>query len=148
MTELLESIEFWHWWVLATVLIAIEVFAPTTLFLWMGISAGAVGLVVFAFRDIAWEFQVLLFAVLSVVNVVAWRFYRRLRPAHTEDPLLNRRAEQCVGRLVTLDEPIVNGEGKVKLDGILWKVGGEDFGVGTRVKVVGVDGVTLRVEEA
>jgi len=41
--EWLEHIEFWQWWVLAALLMAIEVFAPTTLFLWTGIAAAAVG---------------------------------------------------------------------------------------------------------
>ena len=39
MNGILDSIEFWHWWVLAALLIAVEVFAPTTVFLWTGISA-------------------------------------------------------------------------------------------------------------
>lgn len=146
--EWLEQIEFWHWWVLAAVLMAVEVFAPTTLFLWMGISAGAVGLLVLVANDIGWEIQILLFAVISVVSVVAWRQYARLHPASSDDPLLNRRAEQCVGRLFSLEEPIVNGRGRVKVDGVFWKIEGDDLEAGNRVKVVGADGVILKVEEA
>lgn len=146
--EWLEQIEFWHWWVLAAVLMAVEVFAPTTLFLWMGISAGAVGLLVLVANDIGWEIQILLFAVISVVSVVAWRQYARLHPASSDDPLLNRRAEQCVGRLFSLEEPIVNGWGRVKVDGVFWKIEGDDLEAGNRVKVVGADGVILKVEEA
>ena len=144
--EWLEQIEFWHWWVLAAVLMAVEVFAPTTLFLWMGISAGAVGLLVLVANDIGWEIQILLFAVISVVSVVAWRQYARLHPASSDDPLLNRRAEQCVGRLFSLEEPIVNGRGRVKVDGVFWKIEGDDLEAGNRVKVVGTDGVILKVE--
>ena len=140
------QIEFWHWWVLAAVLMAVEVFAPTTLFLWMGISAGAVGLLVLVANDIGWEIQILLFAVISVVSVVAWRQYARLHPASSDDPLLNRRAEQCVGRLFSLEEPIVNGRGRVKVDGVFWKIEGDDLEAGNRVKVVGTDGVILKVE--
>ena len=146
--EWLEQIEFWHWWVLAAVLMAVEVFAPTTLFLWMGISAGAVGLLVLVANDIGWEIQILLFAVISVVSVVAWRQYARLHPASSDDPLLNRRAEQCVGRLFSLEEPIANGRGRVKVDGVFWKIEGDDLEAGNRVKVVGADGVILKVEEA
>ena len=146
--EWLEQIEFWHWWVLAAVLMAVEVFAPTTLFLWMGISAGAVGLLVLVANDIGWEIQILLFAIISVVSVVAWRQYARLHPASSDDPLLNRRAEQCVGRLFSLEEPIVNGRGRVKVDGVFWKIEGDDLEAGNRVKVVGADGVILKVEEA
>ena len=146
--EWLEQIEFWHWWVLAALLMAVEVFAPTTLFLWTGISAAAVGFVVLFARGIGWEVQVLLFAVLSVASVLGWRHYARLRPATSDDPLLNRRAEQCVGRLYTLEEPIVNGRGRVKVDGVFWKIEGDDLEAGNRVKVVGADGVILKVEGA
>ena len=146
MIELLARIEFWHWWVVAALLMAIEVFAPTTVFLWTGISAATVGLVLLAADGIGWQSQVILFAVLSVVSVIAWRYYMRLRPIRSEDPLLNRRAEQCVGRVCTLEEPIINGQGKVKIGGILWKIEGEDLDAGARVRVVGVDGAVLKVE--
>ena len=62
--------------------------------------------------------------------------------------MLNRRAEQCVGRLYTLEEPIVNGRGRVKVDGVFWKIEGDDLEAGNRVKVVGADGVILKVEGA
>ena len=54
MNEILNGIEFWHWWVLAALLMAIEVFAPTTVFLWTGISAATVGFVVLAADGIGW----------------------------------------------------------------------------------------------
>ena len=146
--EWLEQIEFWHWWVLAVLLMAVEVFAPTTLFLWTGISAAAVGFIVLFARGIGWEVQVLLFAVLSVASVLGWRQYARLRPATSDDPLLSRRGEQRIGRLFSLEEPIVNGRGRVKVDGIFWKIEGDDLEAGNRVKVVGTDGVILKVEEA
>ncbi len=147
MMDWLDHIEFWHWWVLAALLMAVEVFAPTTLFLWTGIAAAAVGLVVLVAGGIAWEIQVLLFTVLYVVSVVAWRHYRRLHPTESEAPLLNRRAEQCVGRLATLKQPIVDGRGKIDLEGATWTIQGEDLEPGARVKVVGVDGVILNIEK-
>ena len=143
-----EHVEFWHWWVLGALLMAVEVFAPTTLFLWTGISAGIVGLIVLVAEDIGWESQVLLFAVLSVVSVVAWRYTARFRPVRSEQPWLNRRAEQYIGREFTLEKPIVNGQGKVNVDDTSWKIAGEDLPAGNRVKVVGVDGVVLQVEQA
>lgn len=148
MNGILDSIEFWHWWVLAALLIAVEVFAPTTVFLWTGISAIAVGLVVLVAGGIGLEIQVFLFAVLSVASVFAWRYYARWRPTVSEDPLLNRRAEQCVGRLVVLQAPVVNGQGAISVDGTTWKVEGQDIAAGVRVKVVGADGAILKVEEA
>ena len=44
MAELLAGLEFWHWLVLGVVLATIEIFAPGVFFLWLGISAGIVGI--------------------------------------------------------------------------------------------------------
>jgi hypothetical protein len=84
--------------------------------------------------------------VLSVISIVIWRRYFRTRPDETDQPTLNRRGEQYVGRLFTLTEPVVNGEGKITVDDSTWKIHGEDCPAGTRVAVTGVEGTILKVE--
>jgi hypothetical protein len=140
------DIVFWHWWVGAIVLLGIEILAPGTWFLWMAIAAAIVGLVLFALPDMAWQWQVLLFAVLAVVSLVAWRAYQRRHPSPTDEPALNRRGEQYIGRVFTLDEAIVNGTGKIRVDDTTWKVGGGDRPHGSKVRVTGVAGTVLTVE--
>ena len=44
----------------------------------------------------------------------------------------------------TIEEPIVNGMGKIKVDDSTWRVNGSDQPAGTTVKVVSVDGSTLQ----
>jgi hypothetical protein len=144
--ELLERIEFWHWWVFAALLIAVEVFAPSTVFLWPAVAAAIVGFALLAIDGMGWQYQVLLFAALTVISIVAWRAYARTRPLQTDDPTLNRRAEQHVDRVVTLKEPIVDGRGKILLDGITWTVAGEDLDASAQVRIVGTDGAILKVE--
>jgi len=145
--ELLGEIEFWHWWVAAVALIIIEALAPGAIFLWLGVSAAVVGAVLLAAPALAWEYQVLIFAALSVGTVIGWRVYHKRHPTETDLPTLNRRGEQYVGRVITLDDAIVNRVGKVRLDDTSWKVEGEDLPAGAQVKVTGVDGVVLKVEE-
>ncbi|GIT25636.1 MAG: hypothetical protein CM1200mP41_16800 [Gammaproteobacteria bacterium] len=41
----------WTWWIIAVVLIILEVSAPGTFFLWMGVSAGVVGVGLFWFQN-------------------------------------------------------------------------------------------------
>ena len=144
---MLGPIAFWHWWILAAILIGIEVFAPTTLFLWTGVAAAAVGFLVLIAPGLGWEYQVLVFAVVSVASVLAHRQYARRHPVRSDSPNLNRRAQQYVGRTFTLEDPIVNGQGKIKVDDSTWKIEGTDMGAGRRVKVIGVDGTILKVEE-
>ena len=143
-----EEIEFWHWWVAAVVLIVVEVFAPGTVALWTAVSAAAVGLLLLAVPEMTWQIQFLLFAVLSVVTVVGWRAYQLRYPTVSDQPTLNRRGEQYVGRVFTLSEAIVNGTGKIHVDDTMWKVEGADLPEGTQVRVTGVDGTLLTVEPA
>ncbi len=146
MAELGIPLQFWHWLVLAVLLTIIEVFAPGTFFVWMGVSAALVGLLLWLIPELAWELQVLGFALLSVTSVVIWRYVQKRHPIQTEQPLLNRRGEQYVGRVFTLQEPIVNGQGKIRVDDSIWKVQGEDCDAGTRVVVSSADGVVLMVD--
>ena len=120
--------------------------APGAFFLWMGASAGIVGLMLLAMPSLQIETQVFWFAALSVVTVLAWRRYHEKHPTETEQPLLNRRGQQYVGRVFTLVEPIVNGQGKIYVDDTTWKIHGADCDAGSSVKVIGVDGVVLNVE--
>jgi membrane protein implicated in regulation of membrane protease activity len=148
LTALFALAKFWHWWIFAALLLIVEVTAPGAFFLWMGVSAGVTGLVLLVFPSMGWEYQFLIFALFSVVSIVAWRRYLKSRPIETDEPTLNRRGEQYVGRTLTLAEPIVNGIGKVRLADTIWKIEGVDLPEGTRVTVTGVDGTILKVEPA
>jgi len=144
--EWLQEASYWHWWVLGVLLIILEILSPAIFFLWMGISAGVVGLLVLLIPTLGWETQILLFATFSVASIVVWRHYLKLHPIQSDQPQLNRRGEQYVGRRFTLDEPIVNGQGKIRVDDTTWKITGADCQAGTKVKVTGVSGVLLEVE--
>lgn len=139
------QLDFWHWWVIGLVLIVLEVFLPGTFFLWMGIAAGVVGLLLFIAPGMGWEYQLLVFALLSVGSILFWRAWLKKHPTETDQPALNRRGEQYVGRTFTLQVPVVNGSGKIRVDDSTWKIQGPDCAAGTRVKVTGVNGVILEV---
>jgi len=147
MMEWLDQVVFWHWWMLAGLLLILELTAPAFFFLWLGIAAAAVGLILLVFPSIPLETQLVLFSIASVVSVIAWRKYRESRPLKTDQPNLNRRGHQYIGRVFTLDDPITNGEGKVTVDDSTWRVKGPDLPAGTPIKVTGVDGVIFTVEK-
>jgi len=137
---------FWHWWIAAAVLLTIEILAPTFYALWLAISAALTGVVMFFFPELAWQSQLFIFAVLSVLSTVAFRNYYRKNPIKTDEPLLNRRGEQYVGRVITLKAPIVDGQGKVQIDDSTWKVEGPDCAEGTKIKIISVNNVVFTVE--
>lgn len=144
--EWLESAVYWHWLVLGVILVILEVFSPGAFFLWMGIAAGAVGLILLASPGLEWEYQILLFAVFSLASIAIWRMILKRHPTQTDEPRLNRRGEQYIGRVFTLQEPVVNGLGKIRVDDSSWKIEGPDCAEGTKVRVIDVDGVVLKVE--
>jgi len=143
----INDIIYWHWLILAVVLIILEILMPGgAYFLWMGVSAAIVGGAMFVFPQMPILVQVLIFAVLSVITVVMYKSYRKKNPLVTDEPALNRRGEQYIGRSFTLKEPIVNGEGKIIVDDTTWKITGRDIDAGETVRVVAVEGSTLVVE--
>lgn len=146
--EWLNNVVFWHWWILAGVLLILELTSPMFFFLWLGFAAIAVGLLLLVFPGISLEAQLVLFGILSIIAVIAWRKYREVHPPESDQPLLNQRGQQYTGRIFTLDHPIVNGVGKIEVDDSTWRVKGPDLSAGTRVRVVGVDGVVFVVESA
>ncbi len=148
MMAWLEHIVFWHWWILAGLLLILELTAPAFFFLWLGMAAAAVGLILLVFPSIGLETQLVLFAMTSIAAVLAWRKYRESRPVTSDQPNLNRRGHQYIGRVFSLDEPITNGVGKVTVDDSTWKVKGPDLPAGTHIKVTGVEGVIFKVETA
>jgi membrane protein implicated in regulation of membrane protease activity len=146
--EWINDIIYWHWLILAVVLIILEILMPGAYFLWMGVSAIFVGGLMYIFPELAFLVQILIFAILSVTAVMMYRSYRKKNPLVTDEPALNRRGEKYIGQSFTLKEPIVNGVGKIKVDDSTWKIKGFDIDAGETVRVVAVDGTTLIVESS
>jgi membrane protein implicated in regulation of membrane protease activity len=113
--------------------------------LWLGLAALAVGLISFGV-DWSWQAQLVAFALLSLALIPVWRRFAPRVETPSESPLLNRRAEGYVGRIFTLEKPIVDGVGHVRIDDTIWRVTGPDSAGGTRVKIVRVEGPNLFVE--
>lgn len=144
---MLQQLTYWHWFILAAILIILEMFAPGAFLLWIGIAAGVVGAVLYFVPAMTWEYQFILFSLAAVGSIVAWRSYRAKHPVTTDEPTLNRRGAQYVGRVFTLDAPIVNGVGKIRVDDSTWKIEGADCPAGTKVKVTGIENTVLKVEQ-
>jgi len=136
------------WACLALLLIAAEVIAPGVFMLWLGIAAGVVFAVVLLVPGIPPPLQALGFIVLSFATIGIYRRYFRKLDAQTDQPLLNRRAEQFVGKVYVLDSAIVNGYGRIKVGDALWTVTGADMPAGSKVRVTAADSMTLQVDPA
>jgi len=142
----------WNWMILGTVLLALEILTPGVYLLWLGTAAIITGLLSFAFWETAfwgWQVQILAFLVLSIVSVlIGRRVFPTTGTADTDQPLLNQRERQLIGRTATLEEPIVEGRGRIRLGDTLWRISGPDLPAGARVRVTAAVNGELTVEPA
>lgn len=146
--DFLNAIEYWHWLVLGLILLGLEILVFGAVFLWMGIAALAVGVILFIVPTLMWMPQILIWSVIAVIGAFGWQFYRKKNPAKDNAKGMNRRGEQYIGRHFTLAKDIVNGAGELHVDDTRWKiVSYKDLTAGMKVKVVAVEGTSLRVEE-
>jgi inner membrane protein len=136
----------WTWLTLAAALLAIEVLISGTFVLWwFGISAILVGLMSLVV-DLPWQLELIAFALLSLLLTLAWWRLGGRAKASIDRSFLNRRTEAFIGRVFTVETPITDGRGTVRIDDTVWRVSGPDCPAGSRVKVARVDGPLLMVE--
>ena len=148
MSEMFSTLGTWNWLIFGFILMALELAAPGVFLFWLGLAALLVGLVSFALHP-SWQAQLLMFAVFAACAVPVWRrLALGARKGDDSNAFLNRRAEALVGRVFTLEKPIVDGAGTVRVDDTVWRVAGPDTPAGTRVRVVQVDGANLTVAAA
>ncbi|RVU38673.1 NfeD family protein [Hwanghaeella grinnelliae] len=149
--EWLDQIEFWWWWALGLGLLALEIVVPGTFFMWMSVASAAVGALLLIHPGIDWEYQMLIFAVISVVSIAGFRYWQQRHPTESSDEMLNRRGAHYIGRTVIVLDAFVNGQGRVKLEDSSWSArstDGSDFIAGAKARVTEVEGSTLIVEVA
>jgi membrane protein implicated in regulation of membrane protease activity len=148
MIDVIRSLGAWSWIILGGILLAVELIAPGTFVLWLGVAAILVGLISFVI-DWNWQEQGVGFVILAIASLVMW--WRLIRSARRDEdasdqPFLNRRAQGFVGREFTLEKPIVDGAGTVRMGDTIWRVTGPDCAAGSRVRIARAEGATLFVE--
>ncbi|MFK5891959.1 MAG: NfeD family protein [Pseudomonadota bacterium] len=141
-------ITHWHWLILALVMLVIELFSGTVVFLWFSVACAGVGAVVFYWPGIIWQYQLALVTVFIILSIILWKLWGKLFPSgdRKDNPSLNRRSEQYVGRIFNLSEAIINGMGKIKVDDSNWRVSGDDAPINTQVEVIAAEGMLLKVK--
>lgn len=143
------TLKFALWGALALLLFAAEAMAPGAFMLWFGFAAAAMALVVLALPELGWLTQAVLFSIFAVISVGVYLKWFRGKGRGSDKPLLNRRADQLIGLVAKLDQPIVGGRGgRVQIADAFWTVEGPDLPVGAPVRIVATDGMTLKVQEA
>src|SRR5262245_40148404 len=108
----------WNWMILGFALLALEVVVPGFFLLWIGVAAlltGALSLQLWEAGLWTWHVQVIVFLALSLISAYAGKKILGEGGTETDQPLLNRRGEQMIGRTATLTEPITEGRGRIRI---------------------------------
>jgi membrane-bound serine protease (ClpP class) len=132
----------------AVLLFIAEAHAPTTVLGLLGVAA-LVG-AGFAWRDAGHDLPV---AAIVIAGLILAGFIvfasRKAIAAHRDEPV-RTGSEELVGSVAEVREPL-DPEGQVFVAGALWRarvIDGSTIGLGNRVRVKAVDGLTLEVEPA
>jgi membrane protein implicated in regulation of membrane protease activity len=148
MAEMFVTLGTWNWLIFGFILMALELLAPGVFLFWLGLAALLVGLLSFAINP-SWQAQLLMFGVFAAAAVPAWRYFARSDSSSSaSNPFLNKRTEALIGRVFTLEKPIIDGTGTVRIDDTVWRVAGPDAPAGSRVKIIQADGASLTVAAA
>jgi inner membrane protein len=148
MQELFPLVGIWFWWIVAGALLLLELMTPGVFAMWLAIAAASAGITDY-FVDLSWQLELLAFAGFSLVYVYLARpWYSKGTLQNSDQPNLNQRIYAFVGKSFVLAEPIVNGQGKLDIEGTRWDVLGPNLAKGATVRVIAVEGMKLRVAEA
>ena len=109
----------WNWFILAVILFLLETVVPGVHFVWFGLSAFIVG-ALSVLVDVTWQWQMVIFAAIACATVFFVRRYASPDMHGTDEPDLNIRAAQYIGREVMVEEAITGGRGKVRVGDTLW----------------------------
>ena len=147
MLELLNQVNHWHWFALGLLLLSGELLGTAGYFLWLGLSAILVG-VVLSFLPISWQFQWICFASFSLITTWVWWRYQYKKDRQAENmSLLNQKDKQLLGKVTKLEKDVIRGNCRIRLGDTTWSARShQDISAGTLVKIVEVDGIILTIE--
>ena len=135
----------WFWLAVMVVCVLIELFTMGLTTIWFAL--GALVMVFLSFTHIPFKWQLLIFAVISLVLLI----YTRplvLKKFNFKKAATN--ADRLIGRRALVVSPIKELEkGAVKIDGVEWSAASYDgscIEAGTQCEIVSIEGVTVKVK--
>ncbi|MGV7963596.1 NfeD family protein [Photorhabdus tasmaniensis] len=136
----------WLWFSFGGLLLIAELLGTGGYLLWTGIAALVVAFITWLLPGMGWELQGILFATLTLLSAVLWRYWLRSRPSKGSDTL-NQKDHQLIGTQAKLTADTENGYSRIKLADGSWRVHCDrELSANTEVEVIAVDGITLKVK--
>ncbi len=148
VADLVNRLGPWLWFVLAVLMFLLESIIPGIHFMWFGVAAIAVFGLALALPDVSWAWQVIAFAALSVASLYWVRHYMQPGSEASDQPNLNVKGSEYVGRIFVVEDAISGGRGKLRVGDTLWSAEGPTLAKGAQARVTGINGTVLIVEPA
>jgi membrane protein implicated in regulation of membrane protease activity len=143
---------WWHWVVLGIVLMLLELAVPAFFLMWFGLGAVVVGGLLVAFPGITVAYQVITWTACSLLFL--WLWFKVFKPNiyKTRAGLAKGSFIGEVGLVIKDIRPYENGQIRLQkpiLGDEVWEsVADEEIKAGERVRVLDVEGNTLKVSRS
>jgi len=133
----------WVWLALAIIFIVIEIFAPGFIFACFVIGSVAAG--VTATMSDSYLLQIIVFAVVSMVLIP---LTRPLANKITKPSPVISNVDGLIGKTGYVKNEVSDTAGQILIDNQIWQARSDNtIGVNTKVRIIAVEGATMRVEE-
>lgn len=144
----LEALSPWWWVALGVGLGALEMVVVSFVLIWPGMAAIVMAVILWIAPGIQGEFQIALFAMLSIAIMFVGRGYLKKFGDGAPETTLNNRTKQLIGKKAKVVDFSL-GDGHIELNGLRWAAKwpeGESAEIDQIVRIIGADGMSVQVE--
>ncbi len=144
------ELQWWIWLVLGFGLILLELVLPTFFIIWFGIGAVAVGVIAGLLPGLSLASELIIWVLLSSLTVALW--FKVFKPRKADK---RWTADEVIGEVGLLVAPVSEFQkGRVRFQKPIlgneeWTcIAGADIAAGERVRILAIEGNTVRVGKA
>jgi len=139
-------LEQWHWWTITLLACTFAFYFANSKPAWVAIAATVVGGILWFNPAFPTMYQLVVFFAIATVGTVLTTLIvgeRKTEEEKGQDDAPKRvlRLDRLIGHVITLDRPIVNGNGVIEMQGATLRLRGADCEAGKKVRVTGIDGI-------
>ncbi len=147
--EWLTEISPWHWASLGIILLILEILGTAGFLIGSAIAAFLMSAIISFAPGLDWKWQLAIFSTTAAIfSIIYLKRFAKFNEK-SDQPNLNNRAAQHIGKRYILSESIVNGQGRIQVGDTFWKISCDnDLQASTNIEVTGIDGMTLIVKAA
>jgi membrane protein implicated in regulation of membrane protease activity len=139
-------LEQWHWWTITLLACTFAFYFANSKPAWVAIASTVVGGILWFNPAFPTMYQLGVFFAIATVGTVLTTMIVGERKGEKEEgqddaPKRILRIDRLIGHVITLDTPIVNGNGVIEMQGATLRLRGADCEAGEKVRVTGIDGI-------